>query len=113
MFGAGAAGALRQRVGGTAAPDAVCGANTRGRVGPGANQPGHSSCGHCGGVKDMNGVLVRDDLSDLVHEVAVRPACADLNRPHCDFVRFKSHDGESEAPFTLKTKRSKAGKNSN
>lgn len=30
----------------SAAPDAVCGADAGGRVSPGANQPGHTSCGH-------------------------------------------------------------------
>lgn len=63
MFRAGAVGALWQCVGGTAAPDAVCGADTGGRVGPGANQPGHASCGHCRGQRDMNVLLVTEHIS--------------------------------------------------
>lgn len=36
-------------------------------------------------------------------DVTVQPARADLNRPHCDRAAgFKSNDGESEAPFTLR-----------
>lgn len=48
VFGARGVGALWRRVGGTAAPDAVRGADAGGRVSPGANQPGHASCGHWG-----------------------------------------------------------------
>lgn len=48
VFGAGGLSALWQRVGGTAAPGAVCGADAGGRVSPGANQPGHTGCGHWG-----------------------------------------------------------------
>lgn len=44
-------------------------------------------------------VLDSRSLTDLT----VQPACADLNRPHCDRAAgFKSDGGESEAPFTLK-----------
>lgn len=46
VSGAGGVSALWQCVGGAAAPDAVCGADAGGRVSPGANQPGHTSCGH-------------------------------------------------------------------
>lgn len=35
--------------------------------------------------------------------VTVQPARADLNRPHCDRAAgFKSDDGESEGPFTMR-----------
>lgn len=48
VFGAGGLSTLWQRGGGTAAPGAVCGADAGGRVSPGANQPGHTGCGHWG-----------------------------------------------------------------
>lgn len=112
MFGAGGVSALWQCVGGAAAPDAVCGADAGGRVSPGADQPGHTGCGHWGGDRDTN--VLEHIRVELVHvcvgkpgcmtaELAVQPACADLNRPHCGRAAgFKSDDGESEAPFTLK-----------
>lgn len=94
VFGAGAVGTLWQRVGGTAAPDAVWGADTRGRVGPGANQPGHTSCGHCGNrnVLEEPGSCCHRLTSEWWFESST-----------LRLSRLKSNDGESEGLFTLQT----------
>lgn len=68
VFGAAAAavGALWQCVGGTAAPGAICGAHAGGRVSPGANQTGHTGCGHWGRNRHEHNVRDRSQLSGSV-----------------------------------------------